>query len=303
MGSFIQRYDQNGDAQVTAEEFEQARRSRYDLIDKNGNGSVDVDERMQARADRLDKKIKKERKRHTRQSHRRFDTLDEDGNEQIEWAEYKASGERSFQRFDGDENGIINAEDPRPKRHCKKGCKGYPGKGKSGHDHDHKSGHDHKRHKHGKHKGMCEKHAKRVLHMPSTHSKKGMMRKYDTDGDGAITHEEFSARRRADFDRTDENGDETLSPEEYALEFGHRLDKAIEKAREKKLKRSKARFGTMDTDENGEISFGEYLASGQKKFSRHDTNEDGVVSESDPKPKKCRKCYGHSEKPGEKRSH
>ena len=46
----------------------------------------------------------------------------------------------------------------------------------------------------------------------------------------------------------------------------------------------------LDKDGNGEMSFEEYQVSGQKMFSRHDTNEDGVVSESDPKPKhKCRR--------------
>ncbi len=309
--SFIERYDQNDDAQVTADEFEQARRARYDLPDENGNGLVDVDEYVQGCANRLDKKIKKERKGHIKRTHRRFDALDKDDSEQIEWEEYEASGERSFKRFDGDENGVINADDPRPKHSCKHKCKGYKGKGKgdkagAGHDHEHGKGH-----KHGKHKGMWKKHAKRVIHMPTTHSKKGMMRKYDTDKDGAITHEEFSAQRRADFDRTDENGDGTLNPEEYVLEFGNRLDEAAEKARKKKLKRAKARFGMLDKDGNGEMSFEEYQVSGQKIFSRHDTNEDGVVSESDPKPKKCRKGRhkhgkgheGHSEKSGKEHSY
>ena len=291
--SFIQRYDQNDDAQVTADEFEQARRARYDLTDADGNGLVDVDEYVQEYAGRLDQKIERERKGHIKQTHRRFGALDKNDNEQIEWEEYEASGERSFKRFDVDENGVINADDPRPRRGCKHKCKGYKGKGKgdkadAGHDHDH--GKDHKHHKHGKHKGMCKKRAKRVIHMPTTHRKQGMMRKYDTDKDGAITHEEFSAKRRADFDRTDENGDGKLNPEEYALEFGNRLDEKIEKTREKKLKRAKKRFGVMDKDENGEISFEEYQVSGQKKFSRHDTNGDGVVSKSDRSKRKC--CGG-----------
>lgn len=42
-GSFIRRYDQNDDDQVTADEFEQARQARYDLTDENGDGLVDVD--------------------------------------------------------------------------------------------------------------------------------------------------------------------------------------------------------------------------------------------------------------------
>ena len=62
-GSFIQRYDQNDDAQVTADEFEQARRARYDLTDENGNGLVDVDEYVQEYAARLDKKIEKMRRK------------------------------------------------------------------------------------------------------------------------------------------------------------------------------------------------------------------------------------------------
>ena len=114
-----------------------------------------------------------------------------------------------------------------------------------------------------------------------------------------------------DFDRTDENGDGKLNLEEYVLEFGNRLDEKIEKTREKKLKRAKKRFGVMDKDENGGISFEEYQVSGQKKFSRHDTNGDGVVSESDRPKRKC--CGGkhkhrkghkdHSEEPRKENNH
>lgn len=126
-----------------------------------------------------------------------------------------------------------------------------------------------------------------------------------------LTVDEFERVRRARYDQADENGDGLVDVDEYVQEYANRLDEKIEKAREKKLKRAKKRFGVMEKDENGGISFKEYQVSGQKKFSRHDTNGDGVVSESDRLNRKCsggkhqhRKGHkDHSAKPRKEHDH
>lgn len=143
------------------------------------------------------------------------------------------------------------------------------------------------RHHEEHHEGHHEKHHGR--YHGGYHGKGSFIQRYDQNDDDQVTADEFEQARQARYDLTDENGDGLVDVDEYVQEYANRLDKKLEKMRKKKLKWAKKRFGKLDKDENGEISFEEYQASGQKMFSRHDTNEDGVVSESDPKPKKCRK--------------
>ena len=174
----------------------------------------------------------------------------------------------------------------------------------AGHDGDHKERH-HEEHHEGHHEG----HHKR--HHGGYHGKGSFIQRYDQNDDAQVTADEFEQARRARYDLTDENGNGLVDVDEYVQEYANRLDKKIEKMRKKKLKWAKKRFGKLDKDENGEISFEEYQASGQKMFSRHDTNEDGVVSESDPKSKKCHKGKhkhgegheGHSEKSKNEHNH
>ena len=279
---FIERFDNNEDLQVTKEEFTAARRERFDLTDEDGNGTVDEDEYVQEWANRMDTKMEEERKGHSKQTKTRFKALDKDKDERIDWEEYQASGNRSFERFDTNDDNLIDADEPQPESYWKKK--------------KNKDGKEMTKEEKAKRKKMWAKFKRRAIRMPTTHNKAGMMNKYDRDGDGVITYEEFNEKRRADFDLTDENGDGWLSNEEYLVEFLNRVDDVIEKTRKKQLKQAGVRFGALDKNEDAKMTFEEYQLSGMKMFERNDTNKDGLVSQADPKPEK--KCKGKKDKDG-----
>jgi len=68
------------------------------------------------------------------------------------------------------------------------------------------------------------------------------------------------------------------------LEFEDRLDVQIEKTHEGQIKQTYVRFEVLDTDENGKMTFSEYMVSGLNAFHRYDTNGDGYLTLADPAP-------------------
>lgn len=122
------------------------------------------------------------------------------------------------------------------------------------------------------------------LNMPSTHTRTGMATLYDTDGDGVVSRAEFDTGRGEAFARTDEGGDGRLSLEEYLTEYEARLDRQVASRRDGADDQSRVRFGVLDTDKDGRMTWEEYAASGNRMFERADTNGDGVVDASDPAP-------------------
>lgn len=280
---YIDKYDQNNDGKVTAAEFQAARRASFDLTDEDRSGDVDESEYVQEYANRLDRKIASERKAHIKQTHIRFNSLDKDENKQIEWTEYQASGEYSFNRYDTNKDDVINDADAAPKNTWEQSPNGVNG-AEDKPDED-KTKASKQRLSSQEREKIKKKNSQRVIYMPTTHNLKGMLDKYDSNEDGVITKEEFTAVRRGDFDKTDDNGDGWLSEDEYVLEYVNRLDSKIETMRKKQLKQAVIRFDVLDKNENKAMTFEEYQISGMKSFARYDGNKDGVVSAADPKPK------------------
>jgi Ca2+-binding EF-hand superfamily protein len=108
--SLLQRLDADKDGKVTKSEFDAVHAAQFKAADKNGDGFVDKaeftafdterraafgarnpDARSEARVGRI------------------FAALDADNDGKISAAEWKASGERRFGRFDRDGNGVIEA--------------------------------------------------------------------------------------------------------------------------------------------------------------------------------------------------
>ncbi len=289
--SFIDKYDQDGDARVTEQEFFEARWAQFDRTDEDQNGVVTQTEYVDEYATRLDKKIEKERKAHLKQTKIRFKSLDKSKSDGIEWEEYSASGERSFKRYDTNKDLLIDENDTPPPSRWEKSKKDKK---------DKKSKDYKKKWTDAEIKEMKKKYARRVIRMPTTHNKGGMLEKYDSNGDGIVEYAEFNEKRRADFDKSDENSDGWLNSDEYINEYMNRLDNVIEKTRKKQLKQAKIRFGVLDDNEDEAMTFEEFQLSGNKRFSRNDTNQDGIVSNEDPAP--IRECHKHKSKDGSKKN-
>ena len=248
-------YDQNADNRLAAEEFLQARRARFEMTDRNGNGVVDVDEYLYEYEGRLQANLAADRAAQVRQTHVRFGAINRDEDEKISLAEFEATGKRGFDYLDVDQDGVIRDGDKTPVWETSDDSE-----------------------------VENELVRRPTLSMPSTHSVEGMLEICDLDGDAQVQYEEYQEVRAEQFARADENSDGELSQQEYVLEFEDRLDAQISKIHEMHMDQTYVRFDFLDTDENAEMTFKEYMHSGNRSFNYWDTNGDGYVTLGDPLP-------------------
>ena len=143
-----------------------------------------------------------------------------------------------------------------------------------------------------------------------------LLKTADTNKDGKITKEELNARQEALFTEIDADKDGSITPKEMRdyrrakmeawREANPRPEKAAAEGDQKKAegdkkdgereKRREAReerkgkdrkgkmggmFASADTDGNGQLSKPEFMAAGEKIFTRLDRNNDGVISVDD----------------------
>lgn len=259
---YIDQYDQDLDGRVSSSEFENARRARFDVTDTDESGTVNAEEYVFEWEDRLDAQLAVDREEQVTQTATRFRSLDDDGNGLISRAEFDASGSGSFERFDSDKDGIIEAGDADPMAD------------------------DVARYEREMSREQILVNEKRMLQMPSTHSKAGTVEQYDLDGDAIVTLAEFHAGRDAQYAAMDENGDGGVTEDEYTNEFENRVDAALAAFRKGSVDQAYVRFGALDGDGDKSMTFREYQNSGHRTFARWDTDGDGYVTleEADPAP-------------------
>ncbi|MBN7797209.1 hypothetical protein [Parahaliea mediterranea] len=266
---FIEQYDLDGDGRLGSVEFEQARRERFDNTDMDRNGTVDPDEYLLEWENHLDNQLQLDRKAQLSQTEVRFKALDKDESGAVSAAEFKSSGERAFSHLDLDTNGVVDVADGEAAAEAK--------------DNQRKDAEALSREE-------AAAKVRRVLRMPSTHDHRGMLALYDEDGDDRVTREEYERQRAVQFARTDRNGDGGIDADEYLREFEDRLDAGIVADRAAQVKQTHVRFGALDKDENGAMTFAEYQRSGHRSFKRWDTDSDGFVTweEAAPPPREPR---------------
>ena len=261
----ILEYDLNGDEVLSAEEFLQARRARFENTDTNDDGEVDIDEYVYEWEGHLQQRLEQERKQHVRQTHTRFDAINRDADDYISRAEFDASGERGFSYLDNDSDGVsdgvILSTDTTPDY------------GRASADTDANGD-----------KPKLKRPA--TLRMPSTHTVKGMLELYDLDGDDQVTYDEYLEERKLQFTRADQDGNGLIDLQEYLVEFEDRLDAQIEDTYKQHIEAAETRFGFLDGDKNESMTFKEYMISGNRIFNRWDTTGDGYMTVSDPMPER-----------------
>jgi hypothetical protein len=239
---FIAQHAESGAQRLTWEAFDAFRRARFDATDRNHDGVLDQAEYVDEFAARTRQQQAQEYQGELAQTEARFKALDTDRDGRIGQAEFDAAGERSWAAGQR----ALSALD-------KTGA--FPAE---------------------------ERAARRNRRaMPSSHSAEGFLALYDTDGDGLVGREEFDLVRSAQFTRSDRDGDGGLSAQEYRDEFKARLDAHLAALPVDDGRQTRVRFGVLDTDKDGRMTFAEYRVSGRRTFDLVDRNHDGVVDLAD----------------------
>ncbi len=241
--AFITQHDDARDGRITAADFANFRRRRFDATDRNHDGTVDEDEYVSEFRERRQRALEQERSAQAAQGKTRFAALDADGNGQVSRAEFDAAGAQDWARGQAA---------------LKAAAKAASGDTTAAFDRD------------GGRPGM-----------PDSGSAEGFLALYDENGDGKVGDAEYADLRKAQFAGADSDRNGTLSLDEYRVEFEDRLNRrltALELADDRQVH---VRFKVLDTDKNQRMSFAEYQASGLRTFARVDRNHDGVVDASD----------------------
>lgn len=92
----------------------------------------------------------------------------------------------------------------------------------------------------------------------------------DTDHDGMIDAEEMERVRAKRFPRYDGDGDGYVTLDE----FNFALPEDLSDERERRARR----FAVMDTDDDDQLTLEEYLAFGRRVMEAADPNRDGIVT-------------------------
>jgi len=120
------------------------------------------------------------------------------------------------------------------------------------------------------------------------HSRCGFLDRYDTDGDGSVSREEFDAVRLDSFSAKDADGDGVVLEEEYVAEYETRLDRQLAERREAAIRQTYVRFEFLDSDDDERMTQDEFGVSGSRMFGRYDVNGDGRIDDADPSPQSRR---------------
>lgn len=114
VAGMLAMYDKDGDGKVTKEEYLAERAAAFKRTDLDGNGDLSADEYLNEFVDRLDRQIAKTRAGQLKQAEVRFAALDKDKNQQISAAEYQASGDRMFARWDTNADKAVSMKEALP---------------------------------------------------------------------------------------------------------------------------------------------------------------------------------------------
>lgn len=252
VAAFIAQHDGDGDDSISWSEFEAFRRARFNATDANHDDAVNEDEYVREFQARLRAQRDQERAAQRERARLRFAALDGDHDGKVARAEFDAAGEQTWQRGQRELAGATTAS-----------SNDHSGEAKRT-DPAARFDHDNVR-----------------LSMPSSHSAKGFLALYDGDDDGTVERNEFAQARATQFTDSDRDHDDTLDLNEYLAEYQQRLDRRIATLGQDEDRQVYVRFGVLDRDKNGSLSFVEYQASGRRLFDTADRNHDGVVNAAD----------------------
>lgn len=111
--------------------------------------------------------------------------------------------------------------------------------------------------------------------------RKAFIAEHTTDASEELTWEAFKIFRTERFNSGDQDGNGSLSEDEYVDEYAARLEQQIAGERKGHAEQTLARFKAMDKDKDGFISRAEYNASGDRAWQFFDKKNAGAVNAAD----------------------
>ncbi|ODT99797.1 MAG: hypothetical protein ABS83_01255 [Rhodospirillales bacterium SCN 65-16] len=113
-----------------------------------------------------------------------------------------------------------------------------------------------------------------ALAQQSRSNTSGVMR-YDTNKDGAVDRDEWTAGQEARFKRLDTNGDGKLSQDELFARTPAAGSSILPSDRQ--ASRQSSYFQRLDTDKDGVVTLTEFIAQGERNFLRCDLDKNGRI--------------------------
>ncbi len=127
---------------------------------------------------------------------------------------------------------------------------------------------------------------KKPSHTATAQAKLSFIAEFDQDADNKVSRAEFERSRAARFAVMQQHGAGKVDLNAYQTEYADRLDRALAQDRAGQIKQTEVRFAALDKNKDQQISRAEYDATGERGFAFLDTNQDGVINQADPAPKK-----------------
>lgn len=193
-----------------------------------------------------------------KQTHVRFNSIDQNKDQAIDLHEFQSVGLKSFARYDSNKDGYMDADDS-----------------KTTVEEDAQQ----------KDNASLKNRLKPLVAMPTTHNAQGFLALYTENNSKRVSLGDYLKMREQQYQRSDFNQDGKISAEEYEKEFLQRVDEMLQTTTQKQIAFLQQRFKAIDDNHDGKISPKDVVNFSKRYFAFWDTDGNGIVTQTEAVPK------------------